>query len=173
MRLANVAILLTLASVTFLVACAGMAEEPAVIEVTLDKPGDTAIVNRADDRALIEVTSATGIGGLQATLTAGSWPKQVTARLRLRGLESLEIRYGDVTLSTGMASSGASGSGLMLSITKSDGTIESASPSADIYYPVIERGADTVGDYFDVTLPPHFYDGAYESFELNWIDFYR
>lgn len=173
MRLANTGIALTLAAAALLVACAGFGEEPALIDVTLDKPGDTVTVTQADDRVLIDVTSPTGIGGLEAKLTGGAWPEQVTVRLRLRGLEGLEIRYGDITLSTGMASSGAPGPGLMLSITQPDGTIDSASPSADIYYPVIQQGADAASDYFDVTLPPHFYVGAYESFELNWIDFYR
>lgn len=173
MRLANAGIALALAAAALLVACAGFGEEPTLIDVTLDKPGDTVTVTQADDHALIDVTSATGIGGLEATLTGGAWPEQVTTRLRLRGLEGLEIRYGDITLSTGMPSSGGPGPGLMLSITQPDGTIDSVSPSADIYYPVIERGADAAGDYFDVTLPPHFYDGDYESFELSWIDFYR
>ena len=168
--------------------CAG--SNMSAIEVTLDKPiDDRATVTTEDGRAVIDVTSAGGIGGL--TATAGEWPAEVVVRLRLRGLEGLEIRYGDVTIATGVSSSGQP-SALTLSVLDEDGNVQSASPSSDVYYPNIQAvtpdGTTAVGPLaagqrppfplpegsaLEITLPPHFHRDDHPSFTLQWIDFYR
>ncbi len=168
--------------------CAG--SNMSAIEVTLDKPiDDRATVTTEDGRAVIDVTSAGGIGGL--TATADAWPEAVVVRLRLRGLEGLEIRYGDVTIATGVSSSGQP-SALTLSVLDEDGNVQSASPSSDVYYPNIQAvtpdGTTAVGPLaagqrppfplpegsaLEITLPPHFHRDDHPSFTLQWIDFYR
>ena len=163
--------------------CAGARTDTNMIAVTLDKASeDTATVRVEDGRAVIDVTSPSGIGGLTATLSGGKWPKEVVVRLRLRGLERLEIGYGDVTLTTGLSSSGGPGPALTLSVTAADGTVQSASPSADIYYPDIHLVTDAAGtpvapwpegSVVEITLPPHFHQDKHPSFTLRWIDFYR
>lgn len=168
-----------------LAACQPVLESNTVIDVTTQKPDDIAVVTLEDSRALIEVTSPSGIGGLTAALSAGEWPEEVAVRLHLRGLESLEIRYGDVAITTGLSSTG-NPVPLMLSVTGPDGTVQSASPSADIYYPRITvNGADAAGpgselsfplppdSVIEINLPAHFFSEAYPSFSVNWIDFYR
>lgn len=167
-------LLLCLAAAALLpIACGKVAEESTMIDVVVEKTADTATVTMDGDSALIEITSATGIGGLAATLTADEWPEQIAVRLRLRGLESLEIRYGDIAISTGVSHTGEPNQALILSVTQPDGTIDSASPSADIYYPDIQPGSDDQGDYFDVALPVHFFQGDHKAFNMRWIDFYR
>ena len=167
--------------------CAG-GDMPA-IDVTLDKHDDKVMVTTEDGRAVIEVTSFSGIGGL--TATADAWPEAVVVRLRLRGLEGLEIRYGDVTIATGVSSSGQP-SALTLSVLDEDGNVQSASPSSDVYYPNIQAvtpdGTTAVGPLaagqrppfplpegsaLEITLPPHFHRDDHPSFTLQWIDFYR
>jgi hypothetical protein len=161
----------------------------ATIDVTLDKADDRATVTTEDGRAVIDVTSAGGIGGL--TAKADAWPEEVVVRLRLRGLEGLEIRYGDATIATGVSSSGQP-SALTLSVVDENGNVQSASPSADIYYPDIQAatpdGTTAVGPLaagerpsfplpegsaFEITLPPAFMQSDSPSFTLHWIDFYR
>jgi hypothetical protein len=164
-----------------------------MIDVTLDHPEDNAVELSLDDgRALIDVTDQRGINGLTARLEEGQWPEEVVVRLPLRGLESLEIRYGNFTITTSVSSTGDPGPPLMLSVTDEAGQAQSASPSADIYYPDIRAvtvdGATDVGPLasgdrppfplpegsaFEITLPPHFHQGDYPSFSLKWIDFYR
>lgn len=168
-----------------LVACQPVLESNSVIEVVTQKPDDAAEVSLEDGRAVIDVTSASGIGGLTATLAAGEWPEDVVVRLRLRGLESLEIRYGDVTITTGLASTG-NPVPLMLSVTGPNVAVQSASPSADIYYPRITvNGAEATSpeaelsfplppnSAIEVSLPAHFFRETYPSFSVSWIDFYR
>ena len=178
-----------LGATMLLAGCAG--GNMSTIEVTLDKPiDDRATVTTDDGRAVIDVTSASGIGGL--TATADAWPDEVVVRLRLRGLEGLEIRYGNVVITTGVASNGGLGSGLTLSVIGEDGTVQSASPSSDLYYPdiraVTTEGTTNVGplaagerpafplpegSVFELTLPPHFHQDDHPSFSLQWVDFYR
>ena len=160
------------------------------IDVTLDKRDDSATATTEDGRAIIDVTSVSGIGGLNAT--AGEWPAEVVVRLRLRGLEGLEIRYGDFIITTGISSTGGPGPELTLSVVRADGTVQSASPSADVYYPEVravtpdgttavgplatgERPAFPLpeGSTLEITLPPHFHRDDHPSFTLQWIDFYR
>lgn len=169
--------------------CAGRDEGMSAIDVTLDKRDDRAAVTMEDGRAVIDVTSVTGIGGLKAT--ADEWPEEVVVRLGLRGLEGLSFHYGDFAITTGVSSTGDPVA-LTLSVVDDEGNVQSASPSADIYYPDIravtpdgttavgplaagERPAFPLpeGSVFEITLPPHFHQGDHPSFSLQWIDFYR
>lgn len=149
-----------------------------MIDVTLDKPGsDAATVTVANGRAVIDVTSASGIGGL--TAAAEKWPEEVVVRLHTRGLERLEIAYGNVLIATGVSSSGGPGPALMLSVTDEQGQTQTVSPSSSVYYPDIRvtGSAQTIpladGGAFEITLPPHFHQGEYDAFRVQWIDFYR
>lgn len=166
LKVAGVATILWLA----LVACASGTEQEPMIDVTLDRPDDSsADLTFSDGRALIDVTDHRGINGLNARLAAGQWPAEIVVRLRLRGLERLEIHYGDTTLVTGRSSTDSPDPPLILSVVDADGRVQSAPPSADMYYPDIRHTADG----FEITLPPHFFRNNYPSFSLQWIDFYR
>jgi len=159
------------------------------IDVTLDKHDDNVTVTNDDGRAVIDVTSFSGIGGLEAA--ADEWPEEVVVRLRVRGLEGLTIRYGDAIITTGISSTGDPVA-LTLSMVDEEGHVQSASPSADIYYPdiraVTANGTTAVGPLatgerpafplpegsaLEITLPPHFHRADYPSFTMQWVDFYR
>lgn len=162
-----------------------------MIELTIDRPEATATVTQEDGRALIDVTDPRGINGLTARLVEGEWPVEIVIQLRLRGLEQLTIQYGGLTIATGVSSSGAPAA-LTISTVDEAGTVQSASPSADIYYPDIslvtpggtvavgplaagERPAFPLpeGSTFEITMPPHFFHDAPDSFSIQWVDFYR
>jgi len=166
--------------------CAGGKMDADMITVTLDKPAeDTATVSTADGRAVIDVTSPSGIGGLTATLGKGEWPGEVIVRLRLRGLERLEFGYSNFLLSTGVSSTGDPNPPLMLTVVDEEGNVERASPSANIYYPTIrfvDGGGQALatpafplpeGTVIEVVMPPHFHEQEQTSFWMQWIDFYR
>lgn len=141
-----------------------------MIEVTLDRAdGNSAELTLSDDRLLIDVTDTRGINGLTARLESGSWPEEIAVHLRLDGLERLEILYGDYAITTGRSSNDSPDPPLILSVTGADGRVSEAPPSAGIYYPDISRTEDG----FTITMPPHFFRDDYQSFSLQWIDFYR
>jgi hypothetical protein len=183
-----VGVALALAALLALAGCAGgnaSSGEAAVIDVTVDKTDDTAEVTIEDGRALIDVTSASGIGGLTAILSEGDWPEEIVVRLHTRGLERLEIGYANYLIETGVASSDGVNPALMLTVIDEEGNAERASPSAIIYYPTIRviddagqaQATPTIplpeGSVFEITLPAHFHQETYDSFWLQWIDFYR
>jgi len=155
--------------------------EAVVIDITLDKVDDTATVTASGERALIDVTSVSGIGGLEATLTEGAWPAEVVVRLRTRGLEQLFIRYGAFDIMTGKSSHDSPDPPLILYVEGEDGRVQSAPPSSDVYYPdirVVNPSADNpklpaADGYYEIVLPAHFHRGEYPSFSMQWIDFYR
>jgi hypothetical protein len=141
-----------------------------MIEITLDRPeGNSFTLTTTESRATITVADHRGINGLNARLVEGAWPGEVVVRLGLRGLERLEIHYGNYTLTTGRSSNDSPDPSLMLSVIDEQGQVASASPSADIYYPDIQE----TGDGFEITLPPHFHREQHPSFSMQWIDFYR
>lgn len=142
----------------------------SMITVTLEHTDDAAAVVTADnDRVFIDVTDGRGINGLTAEIDDGRWPDEITVLLRLRGLEQLEISYDNVVLATGLSSNDSPDPPLMLTVRDDQGNSQSASPSADIYYPDIERTTEG----FEITLPSHFFLEERPMFSLRWIDFYR
>lgn len=182
-RRGAVGLALLLVALLALAGCKGA--NMTTLDVTLDKSDDAATVTVDDGRAVIDVTSASGIGGLTATLSDGKWPAEVVVRLNTRGLERLDFGYGNVQMSTGLSSTGDPNPPLMLTVVDEDGNVQRASPSADIYYPVI-RVVDSsgamvtpafplpAGSAFEIVLPPHFHqDEEYPFFWMEWVDFYR
>lgn len=158
-----------LAGLLLLASC-DISGQEAMIELTLDRSdGASTELTIDDDRALIDVTDPRGINGLTAQLTTGQWPATITVRLRLQGLEQLDIAYDNITLTTGRSSNESPDPPLMLTVTDDQGNAQTASPSADIYYPDIRRTADG----YEIDLPPHFFNEAQPSFSMRWIDFYR
>ena len=179
--------LLFLPALLWLVACAGVGGAPPVIDVTLDRAGDSAIVSYdkgpgpANDTTTIDVTSAGGIGGLTAALTEGDWPAAVVVRLHTRGLEQLTIGYGRFGIVTGRSSNDSPDPALILSVEGERGEVQSAAVSSSVYYPAIrvvrpqshQPKLPAAGGHYEITLPPHFHQGAHPSFAMQWIDFYR
>lgn len=145
-------------------------ERGTMIELTLDRTeSSTAELTLSDGRALIDVGDSWGINGLNARLTEGQWPEEVTVHLAVRGLERLEVHYNNYTITTGRSSNDNPDPPLVLYVTNADGSVDSAPVSSSVYFPDIERTADG----FSITLPPHFHHESPPSFSLQWIDFYR
>lgn len=163
-------LILIVTGLAVLIGCATEREQPPMIDITLDRnDNSTAKLLIDDGRAVIDVADPRGINGLTATLAEGEWPAEITVRLNLNGLEQAEIQYGNYLISTGVSSSDSQPLPLILSVTDAQGRVQSASPSAHIYYPAISQ----MDGGFEITLPPHFFQEKHAAFSLRWIDFYR
>ncbi len=164
-----------------LAACQPTTEVEPVIKVTLDKLDDTAVVSRDVDRTIIDVTSARGIGGLQAELVAGQWPDEVVVRLHLTGLESLEIGYDQVLVRTGVSSTSDPAPLPIVYAIDDANRAQEVFDAGEAFYPSVivvpEEGSQASiplqNGYFEISLPPNFYDGRPDAFTMQWIDFYR
>lgn len=152
-----------------------------MIEVTLDKSDDTADVILEDDQAIIDVRSASGIGGLHAALVAGDWPSVVVVRLHLKGLERMEIGYGQFLIVSGFSSTSEPAPLPSVYAISEAGGSEPVIDADKGFYPTIHvvpaEGSQPAiplqNGYFEVALPPDFYIGQPDAFTLQWIDFYR
>lgn len=152
-----------------------------MIEVTLDKLDDTAAVTLTDGRAVIDVTSDSGIGGLQAKKSAGEWPAEVVVRLHLNGLESLEIGYDQFLIKSGFSSTSDPAPLPTVYAVSDTNEAQPVFGAGETFYPTIrvvpEAGSQPAiplqNGYFEITLPANFHTGQPDSFTMQWIDFYR
>jgi hypothetical protein len=132
----------------------------------------------ADGNAVFTVTSPRGIGGATIERTGEKWPKAVILRLHLRGLESLTISCGDMTLAASVLSH--SGNARLLHLgTKGE---EGPRLTKDSPYWTDVRVLDALGKaitglpdkggYFELVVPQAMLEKG-KAMKVEWIDFYR
>src|SRR4051812_16486742 len=85
--------------VVFMAGTAHSDEPQTPFQVKSRKAHDRVLVRFQGDRTLITVTSPSGIGGATITRQGERWPGGIVLRLRLSGMERLQIRNGQVGLS--------------------------------------------------------------------------
>lgn len=156
--------------VLFILSACHPTEESPMIDITFDRPeGSSAELALDDGRTLIDVIDSRGINGMNARLIDGEWPQEIVVLLRLRGLEHLELRYGNYAITTGRSSNESPDPPLILYVTDENGDVTQAPVSSSIYFPDIRRTKDG----YEIILPPHFFRDEFPSFSMQWIDFYR
>lgn len=152
-----------------------------MIQITLDKTSDSADVHLDGDRAVIDVRSESGIGGLRAELTEGEWPEEVVIRLHLKGLERLEVGFSEYMVITSVSSTDEPAPLPTVYTISAFNEAKTMTQADSGYYPTIqivpEEGSQPAiplqNGYFQIGMPRNFYQGDVEAFTLQWIDFYR
>ncbi|HEX4999548.1 MAG TPA: hypothetical protein VFY29_15075 [Terriglobia bacterium] len=140
--------------------------------------GDTVALTRKGDRVEAVITSPRGIGSATFQRSGERWPR-LTLRLNLRGLESLRITSGKVTL--GLSVSSLSGAERRLSLTRDGGKEEEIGRSSEYWTDIRafdERGKPIVslppsGGWFELEVPVAILRNDTPALTLEWIDFYR
>jgi len=183
------AVATSLTILTALLSAAGAedAEKPSPafqFKVTCRRPDDRVEVKLEGTKATFDVLCPFGIG--QATITPAGhrWPETVVLRLHLRGLESLDISNGKVTLHGFVHSHGDHKRYLSLR-NKGEGkkdTEDTLVRPGSPYWMEIRmlRRKSKPGDgyppkngVFEMTLPKALFRDRPESLDLRWIDFFR
>ena len=134
-------------------------------EVSTKKADDRVKVETPKGRVVLSVTSPSGIGSATIRPVAGTWPGDVVLRLRLRGLESLTVSDGKVTLA---GSASHDGGRLFLK----DGDREKNLDKGDPYWTEI-RVSGTGAGQFELMLPAALLKDSDKALTVSWIDFYR
>ena len=154
--------------------------QPAVaaFENTTKKTEDQVEVETKEGTTIFTFRCPTGIGGATMKIKDGKWPEKVVLRLQLKGLESLTISNGKITLSASVLSH--SGNPRLLDVVE-DGKEKKVGKDSPYWTEI--RGFDSTGKpvtglpgnggYFEITLPKALLDGQPKSLDLEWIDFYR
>lgn len=149
-------------------------------DVALKRVQDRVEICAEEGRVLFTVASPRGIGAATIRRRAAPWPKTVVLRLQLRGLESLTIEAGQVTLGASVSSSAPHAVRLYASETGSQQ--EKAVARGNRYWTEVRiLGADgkpasglpTEGGWFELELPAAVLKDNPESVAIHWIDFYR
>jgi hypothetical protein len=148
-----------------------MSREP-VYDIATKKSQDSIQFETKGDTTILTIASPSGIGRAAISPKEGQWPKKVVLRLRLKGLESLTISNGKVTLGASVSSHGDGGQRVFLK----DGDQEKPVGKDDQYAMEIKMvGGEKVPlkeGYFEMELPKAVLKDA-KTLTISWIDFYR
>lgn len=145
--------------------------------VTVKNSDDKIIVLDESSQTVIEIHSDFGIGSASFELVSGSMPDTLLLRLHLKGLEEFRLISNQAAIAASASSSEVFhvtnqriiASGNEFSITPIDPLwmkVEIVSGQAGKKIP-LEEG------YFEITVPKEFIRTAGNSFEIQWIDFFR
>ena len=162
-------------------------EEPAPpfhFKVACRRDNDRVDVKLEGSKATFDVFCPFGIGHAKITPADRRWPETVVLRLHLRGLESLDISNGTVTLHGFVHSHGEHKRHLSLKKKgeeKKDTEDTLVKPGSPYWMEIrVLRVKSKPGDgyppkngLFEMTLPKALLRDRPESLEIHWIDFYR
>jgi hypothetical protein len=142
------------------------------------RPDDSVKVTRDANKTIFSILSPFGISHLAIQRKGEEWPRPIVLRLRLSGLENLQVIGGETTLSASVSSQ-SEGPKVRLWLGKNDAdSLDSKSP----YWMDIRMvGSDQKpsnqiplkNGYFEMQLPQAILDLNPKSIEVRWIDFYR
>ncbi|HKY55472.1 MAG TPA: hypothetical protein VJM08_14240 [Anaerolineales bacterium] len=148
-----------------------------VFTVTIKNQDDQVDIQHENNVTIVDIDSPTGIGAATFELESGAMPENLILRLHLTGLEEFRLVSNTTTLTASGSSSdvfdvtsqSVTAAGNEFSITPIDPLwtkVEIVSEQADKMIP-LEKG------YFEITVPREFIRRAGNSFEIQWIDFFR
>jgi hypothetical protein len=163
-----------------LVSCAGGAVnaqsgEP-IFTVTTQNKDDRVSFQNLNAQTVIDVYSPTGIGSATLKLQSGSMPEKIVLRLHLRGLEELRLTSAQTSITVSVSNSDPSQVRQRILAASSDTPLTPDHPlwmEIEIVTEQAEKKIPLEEGYFEVTLPQEFVQKAGNTFEIEWIDFYR
>jgi len=159
---------------------------PSAYSVQLRREDDACDITASGDQALFSIQSPTGISKAVIERKAEKWPARVVVRLHLKGLENFRADNGKVVLEAAVPSRGEKleSHQSRQDLAEAKGPAEEPSeikPGDPDWMDI--RAYTTGGEaakgipldkgYFDIVLPPRFFEENPRSITLNWIDFYR
>ncbi|MGH7495815.1 MAG: hypothetical protein ACREOO_25945 [bacterium] len=138
-------------------------------------------VTAQGESALIDIFSASGIGGADLEITSPDLPRQILLRFHLRGLEELRFVYHDAVITASLSSTKEHQIHQSLNKVGATSTAARALASGDPQWLKIrivpQAGAPAVlplqQGYIEVEAPQSFITGAHRRMTIHWIDFYR
>ena len=146
-----------------------------VFSMTAKNADDQITLGYKDTTTTIDINSPFGVGSAKFTLTSGDMPEHIVVQLHLKGLEEFKL----ISAQNVVSASVPSGAGLKAqSQRKISGNSEQVIRSFDALWLDIDIISDSnkiplEEGYFEIVLPGEFLEQSGDSFEIQWIDFYR
>lgn len=148
-----------------------------VFHVTVADHSDEAQIKQGDNETVITIQSPNGIGSANIELGSGTMPETMIVRLHLTGLEEFRLISKQTTISASFSSAGVLTGNNQKSISAGE---ESPITPIHPYWLDIRIVSDQetpdiplIQGYFEVELPKEFLQETGNSFEIQWVDFYR
>lgn len=129
------------------------------------KKEDTVEARAEKDMTVFVVKSPSGIGQAGIERTGEKWPKAVTLRLHLKGLESFQVSNGKDTLHVAVSVQDKKPKVRLWKNDKENAELDRKSP-----FWMDVAGKDGA---FEMRLPAAFFESNPKSITLKWIDYYR
>ena len=169
---------LGLAALFLLQGCTAGTREVTTVEALLGRPDAAVTYASTEDGTLaIEVTSTSGIGDAELAIS-GPMPKRAVLRLRLKGLERLDVVYGQTAVSASLL--GPAGSDVQESVRLASGEEEPVFPGSPYWMAitVVPTGPSPVAiplqeGYIEVAMPEDLLRSRERTVTIRWVDFYR
>jgi len=167
------------AALVCLQACAPGVQERATVEAVLGRPdAEVSFFAGEDGSLVVEVVSPSGIGSADLVLS-GPIPKSMVLRFRLKGLERLDVAYGQTTVTASLSSMPEYG--VIESVRQAtDGQEREISPGSPHWMAVTLVPAESAkaamppqGAYIEVRLPADFLMSGERALTIRWVDFFR
>ena len=164
----------------FLTACASQpvnaqAQTEPVFSAAAKNPDDQIAFQHKDNTTTIEIHSPLGIGSAKFKLESGAMPEAIILQLHLKGLENFRL----ISAQHSVSASVSSGEGFKAqSQRKISGNSEQVMLAFDALWLDIEIKSSSpkvplTEGYFEIVFPKEFVQETGNSFEIQWIDFYR
>lgn len=163
---------------SFAFAAVAAGDRPSPFKITTNRQGDKVDVVVDASTALFSIRSPGGIGQAVIERTDARWPTKTTLRLHLNGLESLQASNGKTKLNVSVASHNVPS---RIRVWKDSDETALLQPKDRWWIDVrmldaTAKPTDTIPlkhGYFELQLPPAFFEDDPKSITLSWIDFYR
>lgn len=163
-----------------LVSCAGapvraQSGEPDFV-VTTNNQDDRVDIQYQNGRVTIDVSSPGGIGSAAFEIKSGDTPEEIILRLHLKGLEDFRIVSARDNIAVSVSTSDPSTVRQRLVIAGNESAILPDHPLWLETRIVPEQSGKTLpleDGFFEITIPREFIQNMGDSFEIEWIDFYR
>ncbi|MBM3125731.1 MAG: hypothetical protein FJZ87_11785 [Chloroflexi bacterium] len=136
--------------------------------VTASKAEDIITISDEEGTTVIDVESPFGIGSARIDLLSGSLPEKMIARLHLMGLEEFRLAYADRVIFASAASGAVTEVGGQR--IQDSGMEQPIAPGHPLW---LEVQFVSAPGYFEIAFPEEFSQRAGESFEIQWVDFFR
>lgn len=155
--------ILLAAFVLFTASMVVAAEPPPAIKFELKRPADVIEVTATDAETVLTLTSKTGIGSAKLQRVGKTWPKQITLKTNLRGLEGLILTQGDRRLQTFL------GSDTPETFRRTAADKWEPAKIDKRFLPTIAKGETGIV----IQLPAAWLEAGEPELLVEWIDFYR
>ncbi|HXF85447.1 MAG TPA: hypothetical protein VNK49_08660 [Anaerolineales bacterium] len=150
-------------------------EEP-FFRVTIKDPSDQIVIETAEQGIIIDVTSPNGIGSAKFELTSGTMPAEIIIRLHLKGLEEFRLVSPQTTIAASIPSGVFKNSDQRIISPDGEAPISMLHPMWLDINAVTSQTEPTIPleeGFFEIKVPKTFISKTGDSFEIQWIDFYR